>query len=67
LLALGNERSAWLERVDGFLSRMSWDSTWTEKWKLIEEIGSARQRKTVVKSPNLGLHKAEAAGTAGAV
>ena len=67
LLALDNERSAWLETVDGFLSQMSWDSTWSEMWKLIEEIGSARQRKPVVKSPNLGLHKVGAAGTAGAV
>ena len=67
LLLSGNARSAWLETVDKFLSQMSWDSTWSEMWKLIEEIGSARQRKPAVKSPNLGLHKTEAAGSAGAV
>ncbi|HSE33886.1 MAG TPA: glycosyltransferase family 1 protein [Pyrinomonadaceae bacterium] len=67
LLDSDNDRSAWLERVDQFLSWMSWDSTWSEMWKLIEEIGSARQRKPVVKSPSLGIHKTGAAGTAGAV
>lgn len=67
LLASGNDRSAWLQTVDKFLSQMSWDTTWSEMWKLIEEIGSARQRKPVVKSPNLGVQKADAAGAAGAV
>jgi UDP-galactopyranose mutase len=67
LLAADKNKSTWQETVDEFLSQMSWDSTWSEMWKLIEEIGSARQRKPVVKSPNLGIHKTGAAGTAGAV
>jgi UDP-galactopyranose mutase len=67
LLASDNDRTDWLGTVDKFLSQMSWDSTWSEMWKLIEEIGSGRQRKPAVKSPNLALHKTEAAGSAGAV
>jgi len=67
LLSSDNDTSDWLEKVDRFLSQMSWDSTWSDMWNLIEELGSARQRKPAVKSPNLGLHKTEAAGTAGAV
>ena len=67
LLASDNDRTEWLGSVDKFLSQMSWDSTWSEMWKLIEEIGSGRQRKPAVKSPNLGLHKTEATGSAGAV
>lgn len=67
LLSEDHDTSTWLEQVDAFLSRMSWDTTWSEMWKLIEEIGSARQRKPVVKSPALGIHKTEIAGAAGAV
>jgi glycosyltransferase involved in cell wall biosynthesis len=67
LLGSDSDRSTWLESVDRFLSQMSWDSTWSEMWKLIEEIGSARQRKPAVKSPAVSAHKAGAAGAAGAV
>ena len=68
LLASDNDRSEWLETVDKFLANMSWDTTWSEMWALIEEIGSARQRKPAVKSTSVGAgNKAEAAGASGAV
>ncbi len=66
LLRLEN-KTAWIESVDAFLSQMSWDTTWSEMWRLIEDIGSARQRKPVVKSPTVVAQRASATGTAGAV
>jgi glycosyltransferase involved in cell wall biosynthesis len=67
LLASDNDRSEWLETVDKFLADMSWDTTWSQMWALIEEIGSARQRKPAVKSTSLATGKAEGAGASGAV
>jgi UDP-galactopyranose mutase len=67
LLRGDQDRTVWLTEVDTFLSQMSWDTTWAEMWKLIEEIGSARQRKPSVKSSGVGVYKAESAGAAGAV
>lgn len=67
LLSEDHDRSTWLEQVDAFLSQMSWDTTWSEMWKLIEDIGSARQRKSAVKSSSIGINKTGVAGAAGAV
>ena len=67
LLGGEKDRANWLKQVDTFLSQMSWDTTWAEMWKLIEEIGSARQRKPAVKSSGVGIYKAGSAGVAGAV
>jgi UDP-galactopyranose mutase len=67
LLATSFNRTAWLKKVDAFLSDMSWDTTWLEMWKLIEEIGAARQRKPAVKSSGVAMHKTGTAGAAGAV
>lgn len=66
LLGTDQDKTAWIKEVDTFLSQMSWDTTWAEMWKLIEEIGSARQRKPAVKSSGIGVYKA-GAGAAGAV
>lgn len=62
-----HDKAAWIREVDSHLSRMSWDTTWAEMWTLIEEIGSARQRKPAVKSPGVGIYKVGSAGAAGAV
>lgn len=67
LLGGDQDRTLWIKAVDTFLSQMSWDNTWSEMWKLIEEIGSARQRKPAVKSAGIGVYKVGAAGAAGAV
>jgi UDP-galactopyranose mutase len=67
LLGSDHVKTAWIKEVDTFLSQMSWDTTWAEMWKLIEEIGSARQRKPAVKSPAIGVYKVGSAGAAGAV
>jgi UDP-galactopyranose mutase len=37
------DRSEWLKRVDGFLSDMSWDQTWSRMSKLIETVVSSRE------------------------
>ncbi|HEX6731566.1 MAG TPA: glycosyltransferase family 1 protein [Pyrinomonadaceae bacterium] len=64
LLRGDQDRTDWLKKVDTFLSHMSWDATWAEMWKLIEEIGSARQRKPVVKAEVYKVGSADAAGAA---
>jgi UDP-galactopyranose mutase len=39
ILATGeNERSEWLKRVDEFLSGMSWDETWADMSRLIDNV-----------------------------
>jgi UDP-galactopyranose mutase len=69
LLSSDRDRVSWLARVDAFLSEMSWDATWSEMWDLIEKIGSARRRKSLVRATTSMDKKAaedRAAGAAGA-
>jgi UDP-galactopyranose mutase len=47
LLTEQRERSDWLARVDAFLARNSWDETWAQMSKLIEEVVSARRADSV--------------------
>jgi glycosyltransferase involved in cell wall biosynthesis len=37
------QRSEWLKRVDGFLSDMSWDETWSRMSRLIDTVVSSRE------------------------
>lgn len=38
------EKAAWLERVDAFLTQISWDKTWFEMTRLIEETIGAETK-----------------------
>jgi UDP-galactopyranose mutase len=57
----GSERSEWLERVDSFLSGMSWDQTWAEMSQLIEEIIDSRKASSLQLSPPVKAKSAAAA------
>jgi UDP-galactopyranose mutase len=37
------DNTAWLARVDEFLSKISWDRTWNEMAELIGEVAASRR------------------------
>jgi UDP-galactopyranose mutase len=47
--ALGDPPQGWRERVDRFLSEMSWDRTWSEMSSLIEGVSAATLSRDSVK------------------
>jgi UDP-galactopyranose mutase len=51
----GQGRSAeWLARVDEFLAQTSWDKTWGEMSRLIEEVAASRRASVVAKQVAVG-------------
>lgn len=50
------DKESWLKQVDAFLSDMSWDSTWSQMWNLIGNVGTARRRKDTIKAPAAVVH-----------
>jgi UDP-galactopyranose mutase len=56
-----NERSQWLERVDSFLSGMSWDQTWAEMSQLIEKVVDSRKTSLPPAPPPVKVKSAAAA------
>jgi UDP-galactopyranose mutase len=48
LLKSEANRKKWLEKVDGFLSTMSWDETWTRMSRLIDEVVANRTRTALL-------------------
>jgi UDP-galactopyranose mutase len=51
LLSTQMDRSAWLTRVDNFLADTSWDKTWTEMSRLLDQVVAERHRpKPVVQT-----------------
>jgi glycosyltransferase involved in cell wall biosynthesis len=55
------ERSEWLERVDSFLSGMSWDQTWAEMSQLIETVVESRKASPLQLPPPVKAKSAAAA------
>ncbi len=46
LLSTGPGQSEWLERVDGFLANISWDKTWAQMSKLINQTIDMKQKES---------------------
>jgi UDP-galactopyranose mutase len=69
------DNHAWLARVDSFLSKISWDRTWSEMAELISEVAASRrasiaavsQSKPVIATKQTGMAAAARAATASGV
>lgn len=48
LLKSGANRAKWLNTVDGFLATMSWDETWAQMSRLIDEAVASRTRTALL-------------------
>ncbi|MFN2493088.1 MAG: glycosyltransferase family 1 protein [Pyrinomonadaceae bacterium] len=44
ILAAADDKAQWLQKVDEFLSDMSWDETWSRMSRLIEDVASTQTR-----------------------
>jgi len=50
-MSKGRDNSEWLKRVDDFLADMSWDKTWAQMSRLINQTIDAKQKGNVRPSP----------------